>query len=173
MPNPLVVVNKMAYQGEEGTFGVALWLWCPGCKQAHRPQAVDPETGTAPKHGPTWEWNGRTDEGFAISPSLLVYTSVHLCEGEHPPRVCPNPDSCGESGHLILNDDASPHTIDQPEPTQRVLGHDTPHTREPAFGSCHSFITNGTWNFLDDCAHSLRGHHPLVPLPDWIAEWGN
>lgn len=33
---------------------------------------------------------------------------------------------------------------------------------------CHSFIRNGTWQFLDDCAHPLRGLHPLEPLPDWL-----
>jgi len=35
---------------------------------------------------------------------------------------------------------------------------------------CHSFVTDGMINFLDDCtAHQLRGLHPLPdwPKPDW------
>lgn len=168
--NPLVVVRKLSYQGDpEGeTYGVSLHIWCPGCKSMHHPRAVDKETGRAPKDGPVWEWNGRTDEGFTISPSLLCYHSVHLCEDEHPPRVCDNPDSCGSTGHLILNDDGTPHRLGQPDPVNRVLGHGTEHTRDPAWGPCHSFIKNGVWEFLGDSAHDLKGKHvPMEPLPDW------
>ena len=171
MTNPLVVVHKLRYHGDpEGqTYGLSLSIWCPGCKQIHRIQAVDRETGTGPKEGSTWEWNGATDETFTVSPSLLCHYSVHLCEGEHGAVVCPNPDSCGSSGHMILNDDGSPHLIGQPDPVNRVLGHAAPHTREPAWGSCHSFIQNGQWQFLSDCAHALAGKTvPMEPLPDWF-----
>lgn len=33
---------------------------------------------------------------------------------------------------------------------------------------CHSFLTNGVWDFLGDCTHKLVGQKvPVVPLPDW------
>lgn len=41
------------------------------------------------------------------------------------------------------------------------MGQDDPLT-------CHSFLTDGVWNFLDDCTkHSLRGNVPMVELPDY------
>lgn len=30
--------------------------------------------------------------------------------------------------------------------------------------TCHVFVQNGMINFLDDCAHDLRGLHPMVDL---------
>ena len=39
------------------------------------------------------------------------------------------------------------------------LSSELPHTR------CHSFITDGKIQFLDDCSHELRGQ--TVELPDW------
>jgi hypothetical protein len=34
---------------------------------------------------------------------------------------------------------------------------------------CHSFLTDGVWNFLDDCTHQYKGQQvPMVPLPDWV-----
>lgn len=32
-------------------------------------------------------------------------------------------------------------------------------------GICHSFVTDGQIQFLDDCTHALAGQ--TVPLPDW------
>lgn len=35
---------------------------------------------------------------------------------------------------------------------------------------CHSFLTDGIWNFLGDCTHNKAGQSvPMVPLPDWLA----
>lgn len=166
MTNPLVVVADELVHGREQPLGRALWIWCPGCKTSHRPVAANAD-GSRPGDGPYWEWNGATDETFTISPSLLCHFTVHLCAGEHEPVVCPNPDGCGESGHLILNDDW--------ETTgERVLGHGTPHTRDPAFGGCHSFIREGHWQFLTDSAHALAGQTvPMEPVPDWIMPWGS
>lgn len=137
--------------------------WCPGCDCLH-PFTVALE-GDVPQRGdsterPTWDWDGNM-ESPTFSPSMLVYSTVHLCEGEHEPAVCPNPDDCGQPGHMILNDDWR-------ENDNRVLGHPTPHTREPAHGNCHSFLRAGQWEFLSDCAHSLAGQTvPMVPLPDF------
>lgn len=34
---------------------------------------------------------------------------------------------------------------------------------------CHSFLTDGIWNFLADCTHQHAGESmPMVELPDWI-----
>lgn len=34
---------------------------------------------------------------------------------------------------------------------------------------CHSFLKQGMWEFLSDSTnHQLRGHHAMVPLPDWM-----
>lgn len=36
-------------------------------------------------------------------------------------------------------------------------------------GDCHSFITAGRWQFLEDSWHSLAGQTvPMVPVPDWL-----
>lgn len=34
---------------------------------------------------------------------------------------------------------------------------------------CHSFLTAGVFDFLGDCAHSLKGQSvPMPDLPDWF-----
>lgn len=158
--NPLVVVRRNV-TADGRSLGRGLWIWCPGCNAAHRPQVIG-EDGSLPD-GPCWQWNGRTDEGFTISPSLLCYSSVHICEGQHEPVPCPDPDACGERSHAILNDDWR-------DTGARVLGHSTPHTADPAWGNCHSFIRDGHWQFLADSAHKLAGQTvPMVPVPDWVA----
>lgn len=30
---------------------------------------------------------------------------------------------------------------------------------------CHSFLTDGEWQFLEDCTHASKGQR--VPVPDW------
>ena len=36
---------------------------------------------------------------------------------------------------------------------------------------CHSFLTNGIWNFLPDSTHKLAGQKvPMVELPWWVTE---
>jgi hypothetical protein len=36
---------------------------------------------------------------------------------------------------------------------------------------CHSFVVEGTWQFLTDCTHRLAGVTvPLEPLPDWLVD---
>lgn len=33
---------------------------------------------------------------------------------------------------------------------------------------CHSFVTNGVWNYLGDCTHDKAGQSvPVVDLPEW------
>jgi Family of unknown function (DUF6527) len=34
---------------------------------------------------------------------------------------------------------------------------------------CHSYLTDGIWNFLNDCTHDLAGKQvPMMPLPEWV-----
>lgn len=116
MANPVLVVTRQL-QGEndaEVPCGRGLWVWCPGCDEAHRPRVVG-EDGSLPP-GPCWEWDGNV-EAPTISPSLL---------------------------------------------TASVRGR-----------RCHSFIRAGVWEFLPDCGHALAGQQvPMVPVPDWVAEFG-
>ena len=160
--NPLVVVHRLVDQAGD-SLGRGLLVWCPGCEKIHQ-ITVKNEDGTV--RGTFWEWNGKLDAGFSISPSLLAYSTVHLCEGEHAPEVCTNPGTnpgeCGHTAHLILN-------TDWRETGAKVLGHPTPHTKDPAFGNCHSFIKDGKWQYLGDSAHGLKNQTvPMVPVPDWV-----
>lgn len=49
--------------------GRGLWVWCPGCGEAHRAQTIG--TDGRPPTGPCWDWDGNVDAP-TISPSLLV-----------------------------------------------------------------------------------------------------
>jgi hypothetical protein len=69
--NPLVVVCTVVDK-DDVALGRSLWLWCPGCQQAHAPRAALPDGSRPDGTLPYWEWNGATDESFTISPSLLV-----------------------------------------------------------------------------------------------------
>lgn len=36
---------------------------------------------------------------------------------------------------------------------------------------CHSFLTDGVFEFLSDCTHSLAGQRvPMAPLEDWMVD---
>ena len=142
-----------------------VWTWCPGCDILHpfRIRSDDPELDV-------WEWDGNLERP-TFAPSLLVFHSVHLCEGEHQPQVCPDYDACDAIGHIIGHEIDGvltwkfPHGVpDHAGPP--VYGHGTDHTREPAFGPCHSFLRDGRWEFLNDSAHHLAGQTvDMVDLP--------
>jgi hypothetical protein len=185
MTNPVAVLREVWFTPEgstESRLGYKeVRVWCPGCKQAHPFRVwVDPEMPERPAGGayPTWSWNGSL-ESPSFEPSLLCYTSVHLCEGEHDIlslRCDKEFEECGHKGHgygWILPDGTvrqyKVYEYDQiPEGTvQFTFGGSSPHPREPAWGNCHTFLRNGVWEFLSDCGHSLRGMVPLEPLPDW------
>ena len=39
---------------------------------------------------------------------------------------------------------------------------------------CHSHLTDGVWNFLSDCDHSMAGQQvPMVDLPEWFSKEDN
>lgn len=174
MPNPVTELRILhARWGDVDDVRPALkrcLTFCPGCEMLHpfTIEVYDGYTGRGEgRPEPVWEWDGDTERP-TFSPSMLAYSTVHLCEGEHEPEVCEDPGNCGSSGHLILNASPTPN-VPLPEPEDRVLGHNTPHTRDPAWGNCHSFLRSGRWEFLTDSAHALAGQTvPMVPLPDWI-----
>lgn len=36
---------------------------------------------------------------------------------------------------------------------------------------CHSFVTDGVWNYLGDCTHDRANQAvPMVDLPNWVAD---
>lgn len=150
----------------------SVWTWCPGCDRLH-PFRLAP----GDERGVFWEWDGNLDVP-TFSPSLLVYGSVHLCEGEHPPVLCAAEDNCGEKSHTLGWTDEhgvvqwsarnDGHDIEDYD----ARGHGQPCTREPSHGNCHSFLRAGRWEFLSDSAHHLAGQTvDMVPLPDgWAGE---
>lgn len=142
--------------------------WCPGCDSVHPFRIYT--TGA----GDTWEWDDNL-EAPTFSPSLLCYSSVHLCAGEHEPVPCPDYDTCDEPSHSIGHEVDGvltwrfPHGV--PDGAgESVYGHGQPHTREPAFGNCHSFLKAGRWQFLSDSAHHLAGQ--TVDMVDLTGRWG-
>lgn len=63
--------------------------------------------------------------------------------------------------------------IDSPTFTPSVLvtydGSDAGQAKSPP-AVCHSFVTDGQMQFLDDCTHALAGQ--TVPIPPWPRqEW--
>jgi len=142
----------------------SVWTWCPGCDRLH-PFRLAP----GDERGVFWEWDGNLERP-TFSPSLLVYSSVHLCEGEHDPIVCEDYETCELPNHALgaVVDGQVRWRFPggMPEEYKAVRGHSQPCTREPAFGPCHSFLRAGVWEFLSDSAHHLAGQHvPMVPLP--------
>ena len=128
----------------------SVFVHCPGCGGVH-PFRVEDSSGEGL---PTWTWNGSLERP-TFSPSLLVYGSVHRCPDEHL-VPCDGVD-CGHDAHRVL-----------PDGSLAISG---PHTVEPAWGNCHSFLTEGRWHYLGDCAHALAGQVvDLAPLPDWWLE---
>lgn len=52
--------------------------------------------------------------------------------------------------------------FDKPTFTPSYLVKSTRPIDRPGFTCCHSFITDGTWHFLSDCTHVLKGQN--IPL---------
>lgn len=149
-------------------------VWCPGCNIAH-PFTVEVMPGYQGGAGkPVWTWDGNLITP-TFSPSLLVHGSVHLCPPEYPHvEECPDHDTCPlpSHGYAWRFPDGRLRTFKvhevKPAEAVEVYTHGLPHAVEPAWGNCHSFLTGGLWQFLDDCAHALAGQTvPMVPLPDW------
>jgi hypothetical protein len=169
------VAHVVEYTGDRP--GRQVWTWCPGCEHLH-PFTVEAPPGPGGDRlnsGTTWEWDGNLERP-TFSPSLLVHTSVHLCEGLHEVEECTDPD-CAATSHAlgVRNADGTWTFRNLPGDAPRVRAHVGPHpppyTNETAWGPCHSFLRNGQWEFLSDCAHRLAGQTvPMVPIPSWWLE---
>ena len=157
MSNPVAIL-KHAVDKDGNDLGDSLWFWCPGCDTAH--------SVNVRLRDPLWTWNGDL-ERVTISPSILCYSSVHLCERDHyAVNECPDYQACDRKGHSVTWDDGGDPDNDPPD----HYWHGEPHTKDPAWGNCHSFLVDGVWQFLGDSAHALAGQNvPMVPLPDWLA----
>ena len=41
------------------------------------------------------------------------------------------------------------------------------HKNRPEYRRCHSYLRNGKWEFLENCAHDMAGQVvDMVPYPD-------
>lgn len=165
------VARVVEYDGDRP--GKQVWTWCPGCDQLH-PFTIEAPPGPGGDRlnsGITWTWDGNLDAP-TFSPSLLVHTSVRLCE--HELWVCPTEDGgeCEETSHLVgyrLPDGTAiapkvHHPV--PDGAVKALVHDRCLDERHLWGDCHSFLRAGRWEFLGDSAHQLAGQTvDMVPLP--------
>ena len=84
---------------------------------------------------------------------------VHKVHENYFVFECPG---CGslhsiQTPHWTFNGD-----LEKPTVSPSILvheGHNTP--------LCHSFVTDGKIQFLDDCGHELKGQ--TVDIPDWTS----
>lgn len=164
--NPVAQVSTVYFRPKDADESIPAYkhvgVWCPGCEMMHHFTIevfnnFERSPGSPP---PTWQWDGNL-ESPTFSPSLLCYSSAHRCEPKKHYVPCEDYDNCEEKTHMILNDDWRANG-------PKEYGHQTPHTADPVWGNCHSFLRNGVWEFLGDSAHKLAGQNvPLTPLPDW------
>lgn len=152
--------------------GKQVWTWCPGCDMLHpfTIEATPGPTGELLNSGTTWEWDGNL-EAPTFSPSLLVFSSVHLCK--HELFLCPaeTGGTCEERSHIMGyllpgGEVIAPkvhHRV--PEGAKKAMVHSDACT-QPNRGNCHSFLRQGRWEFLGDSAHKLAGQTvEMIPLP--------
>lgn len=85
--------------------------------------------------GPRWGWNGDVHKP-TFAPSILVRSAEY-----------PEGDAAAEAEY------------------DRISLQGAEALLASRFRSvCHSYVTDGVIDFLDDCTHALRGKHPI---PDW------
>lgn len=180
MTNPVMTERIMhgTVEGEVVPIYREMVVFCSGCRRRHdfTVEILDPRWRRGDESPPpVWGFDGNM-ELPTFTPSLLCYSSVHLCEGEHGVTECDDYDNCGEKGHNIgvCQEDGSidwHYAGGLPDQSRWAYGHGEPHTRDPAWGNCHSFLRAGVWDFLGDSAHKLAGQKvPMVPLPDWMVD---
>lgn len=93
---------------------------------------------------------------------LMVILWCPGCEMQHAPRFrCPEHGGPPEGPVWDGDPYSNPFTM-SPSLLLRATG---------VSPTCHSFIRNGTWQFLGDCTHALANQTvPLVTLPDWLVK---
>jgi hypothetical protein len=184
------VVNYFVGNGEESQPAYRqVMTYCPACEQAHAftVEVFDRHDGkgkyTHRADGspqPVWQWDGNLERP-TFSPSMLAYYTVHLCPPDYVhSEVCKDygTDACTHIGHGIewLNPDGSLRRVsidddrdNPPEGVTEVYTSGLPHVADPAYGNCHSFLKDGQWQFLSDCAHAMAGQTvDMVPLPNYL-----
>jgi hypothetical protein len=112
-----------------------------------------------------------------MNPIMTVCRTTSYGHPDAPPwrtvwMWCPGCDHAkgipvpGEDGALPPE---GPHwewngSLTSPSLTPSILQHAS--GRMP---QCHSYLTDGQWQFLSDCTHELASQTvPMVPLPDWL-----
>lgn len=75
------------------------------------------------------------------------------CDDPHGARVFGGSVTWGWNGSLVA-----------PTLTPSVLVYET-----KVSPRCHSFLTDGVWNYLGDCGHEMAGRQ--VPAPEWPEGW--
>ena len=188
MTNPVARESTVYFTtGPDGQSAPAyrkVLTYCPGCETAHgftvevftRPDGTLYSARSKGQPEPVWGWDGNLERP-TFNPSMLAYYTVHLCPPDYVHLVeCDSDDwSCGHKGHgrAWRLADGTLHSYkiyeEMPEGAVEVSTTGLPHAVDPPFGNCHSFLKDGQWQFLGDCAHGLAGQTvPMVPLPDWL-----
>lgn len=163
MTNPVAREWKVSYQDD--TIRTSILTFCPACQRPH-PFTIDNGGGDG-NQAPVWNWDGNL-ESPTFSPSMLVYSTVRICDEGHVLVPCDDHENCDHNGHRITN---YYKTRDE---SQWEYAYETKlHEGECQWGNCHSFLRNGVWQFLGDCAHDMAGQNvPMVPLPDYLMNHG-
>ena len=166
----VAVLRTMTYN-DEWVYRT-VYVWCQACDSIHPFRVeVNKESPTyaTRRDLPVWSWNGSLTSP-TFEPSLLCYGTVDTCDPDYEHfELCEFGDDCESPYHAIVwevDGKLVPSTLADlaPEELQK-RAHRLPCQRP--MGNCHTFLRDGVWQYLDDCAHDMRGFHPLVPLPDW------
>ena len=75
----MICKKKTVVDQDKKKLGEHIWIWCPGCDEAHTLRVVSHDG----KHA--WTWNGSL-EAPTFSPSLRV--TIRYGEKGKPSRVC-------------------------------------------------------------------------------------
>lgn len=174
--NPVAIVKTIHWRPSGEKESVPAYrevvTFCPACEARHDFTIENLDARYKRSDGtpePVWQWDGNL-ESPTFSPSMLAYSAYHICKNEHTYTET-NPDKGGQWLWKKTNGELVPVMMGERKPPKavRVIGESSPHPRDPAWGNCHSFLRNGVWDFLGDCAHPMANKQvPMVPLPKWV-----
>ena len=105
--------------------------------------------------GFTEAWHGLADPGTDAG-----VNGTRLENGQ-PARGCPG---CDEP-HMVNDGWVITGTLDLPTIQPSILVTGVMGWDDPRPSVCHSYVTAGRIQFLQDCTHALKGQ--LVDLPEW------
>ena len=106
----------------------------------------------------------RVHQGTVIGHAIMcpACKHAHVFNNENYKKALPDR---ANAATWAFNGDVEKPTF---TPSMLVYTFD-PQTGNGKITLCHSFVTDGRIQFLDDCKHSLRGWHDL---PDFPADYG-